>query len=333
MRKRINNILKLIQSVKSYLVLVLREDPVRPWSVIRYCADVVICHKLYGASTADYFELRFFEKTHKERQTYLTTNHALKFIDHVNGAENNQRFYKKDYMYRVLGEFTKREQLFCPTNDFREFESFFLRHRKAFYKPDHAYCGNGIELWDADVSDIRELYKRAADQTAVIDEPVIQHPDLARINPDSVNTVKIYTMMIKNECHMAAAEFRMGRRGSVVDNIERGGLSALVDMETGAIIGPAYDLLMNPYSAHPDTGAEIAGYTLPNWAEVLRFTRECARACPLAYVEWDFAIRENDCVLIEANANARNSEIQMGVFHGRKKQFEELEKLYDQSVT
>ena len=123
----------------------------------------------------------------------------------------------------------------------------------------------------------------------------------------------------------------MGRHESFVDNIEQGGLAAGVNIETGEIIGTAHDLQMHPYAVHPDTGVNISRYTLPNWAEVRRFTQECAHACPIAYVEWDFAIRENDCVLIEANANARNTEIQMGAFHGRKKQFEELEKLFLQS--
>ena len=106
-----------------------------------------------------------------------------------------------------------------------------------------------------------------------------------------------------------------------------------MDPQTGAIIGEAYDLQMNPYPAHPDTGVMISGYTLPNWPEVIRFTQECARACPLSYIELDIAIRENDCVLIEANVNARSSTIQMGVFHGRKKQFEELKKLYLDSIS
>ncbi len=333
MRQKLTILLNVMREVKGCLALTFPETPVSAWSVIRHTADFVICHKLYGTNIADYFELRFFEKTPRERKTYFTSKHALRFINCVNGPENNRKFYDKTYMYRVLGRFTKREQLFCPPEDYRTFEDYFRRHGKAFYKPNRTYCGNGIERWDAAGCDLGVLYRRASAQAAVLDEPVVQHPALARIYPDGVNTVKIYTLTIGNECHFVAAEFRMGRDGSFVDNIERGGLAAGVNPETGEILGAAYDLRMNPYPAHPDTGAAISGLTLPNWAEVLRFTKECAMACPLAYVEWDFAIRENDCVLIEANANARNSEIQMGVFHGRKKQFEELEKLYLRSMT
>lgn len=329
--KTIHKIHSVTESVEYYIGMMLREDPVRPWSVFRYSIDVGICHMLYGSNVADYFELHFYEKTHRERKTYFTADQALDFINRVNGLENNHRFYDKTYMYRVLGKYTKRELLFCPPQDYQEFEDFFARHPKAFYKPQNTYCGRGIELWSTDQSELTELYKRASGQAAILDEPVIQHPDLAAINPDCINTVKIYTMMIEDECHFVSAEFRMGRWGSFVDNIEKGGLAAGVDLKTGSIIGTAYDLRMEPYSVHPDTDAPISGYILPNWTEVLRFTEECARACPIAYVEWDIAIRENDCVLIEANANARNSELQMGAFHGRKKQFQELEQLYLES--
>ena len=328
----LSKIINWIHRVNDYITLILQKDPVRPWSLFRHSIGVVICYWCYEASIADYFELRLFEKTHRVRRTYLTTNQARRFIKHVNGEENNRKFIDKINMFRIMGRFTKREQIFCPPDSFQEFKEFLLRHGTALYKANHTWCGTGIEVWSADDSDMAELYERSLEQPAVLDELVIQHRELARLNPDSINTVKIFTFLVDDVCHFIAAEFRMGRCGSFVDNIERGGIAANVDIKTGRLIGAAYDLQMNRYRVHPDTGVRIAGSILPNWDEVLRFTEECARACPLAFVEWDIAIRENDCVLIEANPNARNCGIQIGAFHGRKKQFQELERMYDQSV-
>ena len=330
MRMILSRFVNSIRRVKYYIGLIFQEDPVRPWSVIRYCVGVALCFVLYKASIADYFQMRFFEKAHRERKTYFTAYQARAFLQRVNGIENNRKLLDKIYMYQVFGRFTKREQLFCPPTDYQEFEAFFQRHRTVFYKANHTYCGTGIEVWSADDSDMTELYERSLKQTAVLDELVIQHPDIARLNPDSINTVKLFTFKVEDICHFVAAEFRMGRRGSFVDNIERGGLAAGVDIKTGAVVGSMYDLRMDLYSAHPDTGVSITGFVLPNWEEVLRFTEECAKASPIAFVEWDIAIREKDCVLIEANPNARNCGIQMGAFHGRKKQFQDLEKLYNQ---
>ena len=325
-------IIRWIKKVKLQIVLVLRKDPVPLRSLIRHCIGVVICHFLYSASIEDYFNLRLFEKSHAERKTFFTHYQALEFIDHVNGADNNSKFYQKTYMYQVLGKFTKREQLILPVDSYQAFEVFFQRHRIALYKPS-SYCGEGIELWSADASDIAELYKKSLGKPAVLDELVMQHPSLVRLNPDSLNTLKIFTLMTGDVCHFVAAEFRMGRRGSFIDNLEKGGIAANVDIKTGKIIGPAYDFQMVQYTEHPDTGIRITDFALPNWEEVLRFTEECARACPLSYVEWDIAIRKNDCVLIEANANAVVFGIQTGPLLFRKKQFEELMKLYDQSIS
>lgn len=322
-----------IQKIKEYIVLVLGEGSVRLLSVLRYSIDVIISHIRYKASTADYFESRFFEKTHKERKTYFTTEEAKRFIDLVDGKENVRKFHDKNYMYHVLGKLTKREQLFCPPESYAEFEDFLKRHGTVFYKRSDIYCGSGVERWSLDTSDIRELYERSLEYPAVLDEPVIQHPEIARLNPDTINTVKIYAIMIADVCHFIAAEFRIGRAGAVVDNCERGGLFAQVDLKTGTILGDEYDLRRNSYSIHPDTGVPIRNFVIPNWDEVLRFTEECARACPLPCMEWDIAIRESDCVLIEANPNVRNCEIQLGGSHGMKKQYQELEKLYLQSIS
>ena len=326
-------IIKWISRVSDYITLIFHEDSVQPWSVIRHSIGILLCYKFYGASIADYFELRLFEKTHAERKTFFTAYQAQRFISRINGPENNLLFADKINMYCLLGSFIRREQLVCPPENYKVFEAFMKRHRMLFYKASNAYCGSGIELWDIDHSDIQKLYERSLEQPAVLDELVVQHPELARLNPDSINTVKLYTLMCGNRCIFVAAEFRMGRCGSFVDNIERGGIAANIDIKTGAVIGDAYDLQMNQYQAHPDTGVKITGFKLPNWDEILRFTEECARACDLAYVEWDLAIRERDCVLIEANPNARNCGIQMGAFPVRKKQFQELERLYTESLS
>ncbi|MBQ6215479.1 MAG: hypothetical protein IJJ67_08690 [Oscillospiraceae bacterium] len=322
-----------IEKVKYLMVPTLGEESVRPVSVIKHCIGVVKCRILYGSGIDDYFELRLFEKKHSVRKTYFTSKDARRFLFLVNGIENSLKFCDKIYMYQVLGRFLKREQLFCPPQSFNEFEEFIRRHGTVIYKKNNSYNGTGIERWSANGTDIRKLYEIARNESAILDEPVIQHPDIARLNPDSVNTVRIYTMKIKDTCHIIAAELRMGRAGQLIDNIEKGGLYAAVDLNTGAIPDAAYDLWRNKYTVHPDTGVEIAGFILPNWAEVLRFTEECAHACPLVAAEWDIAVRENDCVLIEANANVRNCEIQMGASHGRKKQFKDLEKLYFQSLS
>ena len=69
-------ILYWIQKIKSYITLKLNEDPVSRRSLLRHMIGILKCSLLYDASIVDYFELRYFEKTHKERKTFFTKNQA-----------------------------------------------------------------------------------------------------------------------------------------------------------------------------------------------------------------------------------------------------------------
>ena len=102
-RRRLAKIRKAIRSVKKNAALAAGKDPLGLWSLFRYSVDIAVCQKLYGATAADYFKLRFFEKTPRERKTYFTSGDALRFINRVNGEENNRRFWDRNSMYRIMG--------------------------------------------------------------------------------------------------------------------------------------------------------------------------------------------------------------------------------------
>ena len=110
-KERITN---RVRKVKHYIALILEEDPVRPWSLVRHCIGAAVCNYLYKANIKDYFEMRFFDLPPAERKNVFTFYHSRRFLARVNGVENTQKISDKISMYQILGKFTKREQLFCP---------------------------------------------------------------------------------------------------------------------------------------------------------------------------------------------------------------------------
>lgn len=75
----------------------------------------------------------------------------------------------------------------------------------------------------------------------LIEDVVVQHPDMTRINPGSVNTICVYTVLSDGEANAVYACIRMGNSDRPVDNINAGGMYSPIDMETGKIAGPACD--------------------------------------------------------------------------------------------
>lgn len=135
----------------------------------------------------------------------------------------------------------------------------------------------------------------------VIDECVVQHESMSKLHPASVNTIRIFSVRIKDEIHIFAAALRIGNNGSFIDNFSAGGIGAPVDIETGLVTSSAQNAAGGRFAYHPCTGEQIVGIRIPNWEKALELVRKAAMEAPISYIGWDVAVRKNDCVIIEAN--------------------------------
>lgn len=291
---------------------------------IRYGTGIIWNYLRYKATISDYFELRFFEKNSIQKKEYLTSKEGLRFAQYVDSQEVFTRLCSKKEMYSELKRFVKRDQLYSAECTKEDFENFVYKHNSFLYKPDVADCGRGIEKWTVSKENSEELYNKFKKNKGVLDELVEQHSELSKLNPSSVNTIRIFTVMIENECEFIGAVLRMGVGDTVIDNYSAGGIVGAIDEKAGIVLDDAEDAIGKRYKVHPTSQVKIKGFIIPNWKKVIDFVQECAQKYPLKYVAWDIAIREKDCVLIEANPNGMANVIQIAGAKGRKKQYEEL---------
>ena len=136
----------------------------------------------------------------------------------------------------------------------------------------------------------------------VLEHVQAQHPDMARLHPQSVNTMRICTDLVDGQVHIAYITLKMGRGGGVCDNSGQGGILCRVDIDTGKICSPATDDYFNVYDRHPDTGIPLVGYQLPMIEEAKAMACEAAREIPeVGHVGWDMAIGPDGPAIIEGN--------------------------------
>jgi hypothetical protein len=141
----------------------------------------------------------------------------------------------------------------------------------------------------------------------LVQELIHQHPDLADINPGSLNTVRLLAVRVADdECVLAAAAHRWGTVATEpVDNVSRGGLTSSVDLQTGRL-GPAVGLPREgrriQVDRHPDTGRQITGQLVPQWAKVRELGLRLMAAFPeLDHVGWDLAVSDRGPLVVEGN--------------------------------
>lgn len=129
------------------------------------------------------------------------------------------------------------------------------------------------------------------------------------IYPGTINSIRILTLRDPqtDEVFIPIAVHKFGsEKTKPVDNVWKGGLTALVDLDTGVLGKSAYHLEENNkiewLPVHPDTNKRIEGTMIPNWEQVKNKVLEVANfEKNLKYVGWDVVVTDSGPKIIEGN--------------------------------
>lgn len=153
-------------------------------------------------------------------------------------------------------------------------------------------------------STIEELFDSYATDF-IVQAAIRQSPTMAKLNPTSLNTVRIMTYWGKNGIEPVFAVVRMGRSGAVIDNASSGGMYCGVNMD-GTLKKEAYTLF--PFSSHTqsDSGVVFEEFTIPHFDALKAKAKELHAQLPYAkLIGWDLSLNEQDEIeLVEINANS-----------------------------
>lgn len=111
----------------------------------------------------------------------------------------------------------------------------------------------------------------------VLQEVIEQHPDLAKFNPSSVNTLRICTYRSVNDesVKVTGALIRIGKSGEVVDNAHAGGCFVGINLESGNLLHYACDQYGTKYETW--NGISFSeNHVIPHWSKVKEFAAKIA---------------------------------------------------------
>lgn len=267
--------------------------------------DMINCTLRYGAGYNDYVIFEFWNLNHKQRDTYLTRMRSKKFIMFMNDHDYADVFDNKNEFNEKFKDFIGRECLDMETATDEEVKNFYNTREKTFAKMKDLSCGLGCELLKKeDFADADAFLAYAKEKGfATIEDVIENHPDIAKIYPFSVNTMRMITLVdAEGKGHCIYAVFKMGINGRVVDNY---GLHGPVDIETGEFLYPAHSgdtTAGKHYTEHPYSNTPLIGYKVPFMKEAVEMIERAAEVVPqMRYVGWDVAITPNGPAIIEGN--------------------------------
>ena len=282
--------------------------------------DRVFCFIAYGADFSNYVSFHFYDLNRKGRRRFIT-------------------FYRNEKLWHLFSKSCR--ELFLDKARFNdEFKPFIFRKWvdtrkesegiiKAFIvsqaggviiKPVDSCMGIGIRKINGNnEEDLINFLKEVRNGKHYIIEEILEnHPDVKRINPPSLNTIRVVTCLdSKHEIHILATCLRAGISEAITDNVCTGGIVCHIDEKYGIIDTKAYNHLGASYSVHPNSGVFMIGYEIPQWDNVISLARKLALHMPEArYVGWDIAITTRGLELLEGNIPPDEGVTQMCTMEG-----------------
>ena len=265
----------------------------------------------------NYFKFDFYRLNKKTRNEYsIEVNESLLLDWGYFNQFDYYRFFEDKFLFsQTFSKYFKRESFVIDQN--MEYENFYKKSFKKslFFKPIDSLCGHGVFkaqlLSDDDVLGAWDKIKKSK-QTYVAEEIVENEKSLKEFHPNSVNTLRIVTLVNNDDVEVLGAYQRFGNGGACCDHSNVGAIGALVDIETGVVCTKAVDKHNRPYVYHPFSGKLIPGYSLKNWNKLIEMVKEMAMVVPqVRLVGWDVTINDKEeWVVIEGNHNCGYETIQ-----------------------
>ena len=164
--------------------------------------------------------------------------------------------------------------------------------------------GEGVEqIVDRDSASLKALFDQYA-INFIVQEKVKQHPDLQRVNPTSLNSMRLYTYRRLDgsyEFLYPFAHMRFGGKGAIKDNVSQGGGTCLIH-DDGTVDDRVFRFKsMDVSSLKQETGVE--NLVVPNYEGVIQTLFSLHRRLPyFDFVGWDVTVLpDGNPLLIEFN--------------------------------
>jgi len=272
-------------------------------------ADAIKSSLKYNISILDYFYFKFYSLDERQREAWAGTGFMYEYQlkmnpkEHRDVLENKIKFIKKfkDFIIRKAAPIDELKANPAKLQELMENPSGRL-----VAKGSMGQVGAEVKIIKVKDYSAESLLKFMDDnQLDLLEEYVLQHPDIMALSPSGLNTVRIFTQIENGKLHYLGARLRV-TINSEVDNMAAGNPAATINIETGEVDGPGVfsDITRKPVTVHPVTGVPITGFKVPFWQEIKQMMEKAVFVAPEnRSVGWDVAITDKGPELIEGNHN------------------------------
>jgi len=267
--------------------------------------DIIKCTFKYGSAFNEYFYYSFYEKSVSQRKEYASMGFMYEYQKKCNPPSQREILANKILFFEKYKDYIGRNWLKIFESDLTHISAFLEGKEKIVLKGSKGGGGKNVLIVFLDNMSVENLAQEAKKLNLdILEEFVYQHPDMNRLAPNSLNTIRVITQYTPNKkVDIVGATLRMGIDKNT-DNLSSGGLACGVNISTGKIDtdGISFDIGKTNLAQHPISGITFIGFQIPYWKEILNLCKKIAfNNSENTSVGWDIAIKKEGPIVIEGN--------------------------------
>ncbi|MEJ1230014.1 MAG: sugar-transfer associated ATP-grasp domain-containing protein [Galbitalea sp.] len=217
----------------------------------------------------------------RERKTFLTRPQANQLTLRLNDAAFKNLFSDKVQFNRKFAKYLGREWLDVRESTTEQLRDFVTKHGSVKLKDPVNLGGYGLEKKDATSIEDYEAFRQHLLETGqvLVEEFITQHPDLARLSPKSVNTLRIITYFDgTTPCTFSPTPSRWAP--APTSTTSGRAASRRPSMRAASAATAPSNKEGDKYLRHPLTDVEIVGFVVPLYDEAVAMAVEMAKIVP-----------------------------------------------------
>lgn len=254
----------------------------------------------YQLNFVDYRKSNFINLNKEDKKKIIGMPEYKKVIKYLNNPAYTSIFLDKILFNKVFQDYIGRQYLDLRKSSVEEFEKFIKGKKTFFVKKHNSFGGDGVEKIINKDLDINKLYKKLLkNKQYLVEETIIEHPLVHKINDAAVNNVRIVTLLKDGKVHIICKCLRVsdGKEEAISCH------DIMMSLDNhGKIISRTFDDDFNEYLEHPTTHFVFKNAQIPYMEEILEMAKKAALEVPeVRWVGWDFAVTEKGPIIIEGN--------------------------------
>ena len=235
-------------------------------------------------------------------------------IPYYNDLDRKEAYADKGMFHRLLVDVKKPETIIKNLAGYyyngdgeelirkEEAVELCLKEDHLIFKPFRGSGGKGIDFYDRDHMNRDELSAMIDRYGAgfVAQRIVKQHPEMARLNPSSLNTVRVLSFHFQGQIYILSAQLRIGGENARVDNVCAGGSACAIYPD-----GSLHEKSVTRRSTWTDqtaNGIKLSSIRIPHYEQIIESVKRLHLELPYFNIGWDFAVGEDgEPIMIEYN--------------------------------